>query len=126
MLLVLLTTGVMHHQVRQGFDEYVTSAKIQRLGKESVLVHMHQQMAVWMCCKSGAWADLLASGEAVRRDQFDADTPPVAQNRWGFQPDQPAPLRRCAAPRPWRADKAIASSVSIMLQARQEQTSQSR
>lgn len=58
-LLVLLTTGVMHHQVRQGFDEYVTSAKIQRLGKvESVLVHMHQQDGgLDVLRKSGAWAD---------------------------------------------------------------------
>ena len=123
-LLVLLTTGVMHHQVRQGFDEYVTSAKIQRLGKvESVLVHMHQQDGgLDVLRKSGAWADLLASVEAVRRDQFDADTPPVAQNRWGSSPIQPAPAAPVRSPETVaREDKAIASSVSIMLQARQEQ-----
>ncbi len=122
-LLVLLTTGVMHHQVRQGFDEYVTNAKIQRLGKvESVLVHMHQQDGgLDVLRKSGAWADLLASVEAVRRDQFDAELPPN-RNRWGSTPIQQAPTEPVRSPETVaREDKAIASSVSIMLQARQEQ-----
>ena len=122
-LLVLLTTGVMHHQVREGFDEYVTNAKIQRLGKvQSVLVHMYQQDGnLEVLRKSGAWADLLASVEAVRRDQIDAELQPN-QSRWGSSPIQPKPVEPVRSPETVaREDKAIASSVSIMLQARQEQ-----
>lgn len=71
-ILVLLTAGVMHHEVREGFDEYVTNAKLKRLGKvESVLVHMYNQDGgLNVLRKSGAWADLLTSIEAVRREQF--------------------------------------------------------
>lgn len=126
-LLVLLTTGVMHHQVRQGFDEYVTSAKIQRLGKvQSVLVHMYQQDGnLEVLRKSGAWADLLASVEAVRRDQFEPEAPPTNQSRWSGAPVIP-PSPPTETPRNpesvAREDKAIASSVSIMLQARKDET----
>lgn len=106
-ILVLLTAGVMHHEVREGFDEYVTNAKLKRLGKvESVLVHMYNQDGgLNVLRKSGAWADLLTSIEAVRREQFavrGSDVP--LQNR---NPEVVA-----------REDKAIASSVSIMLQNR--------
>ena len=126
-LLVLLTTGVMHHQVRQGFDEYVTSAKIQRLGKvQSVLVHMYQQDGnLEVLRKSGAWADLLASVEAVRRDQSEPEAPPTNQSRWSGAPVIP-PSPPTETPRNpesvAREDKAIASSVSIMLQARKDET----
>ena len=128
-LLVLLTTGVMHHQVRQGFDEYVTHAKIQRLGKvESVLVHMYQQDgSLDVLRKSGAWADLLSSVEAVRRDQLEPEVPAAKQSRWNPVPVVPPPAPATTTPRNpesvAREDKAIASSVSIMLQSRQEQTS---
>ena len=62
-ILVLLTAGVMHHGVREGFDEYVTNAKIKRLGRvESVLVHMYtQDGSLDVLRKSGAWTDLLTS-----------------------------------------------------------------
>jgi two-component system sensor histidine kinase BaeS len=108
-ILVLLTAGVMHHGVREGFDEYVTNAKIKRLGRvESVLVHMYtQDGSLDVLRKSGAWTDLLTSIEAVRREQFAArglDTSPTNRN-----PEVAA-----------REDKAIASSVSIMLQNRPE------
>lgn len=122
-LLVLLTTGVMHHQVREGFDEYVTNAKIQRLGKvQSVLVHMYQQDgSLDVLRKSGAWADLLASVEAVRRDQIDAELQPK-QSRWDSSPIQPKSTEPVRNPETVaREDKAIASSVSIMLQSRQNQ-----
>lgn len=123
-LLVLLTTGVMHHQVRQGFDEYVTHAKIQRLGKvESVLVHMYQQDgSLDVLRKSGAWAELLSSVEAVRRDQLEAEFPP-SRSRWGVSPIVPSAPPTTTARNPEtvaREDKAIASSVSIMLQSRQD------
>ena len=109
-ILVLLTAGVMHHEVREGFDEYVTNAKLKRLGKvESVLVHMYTQDGnLEVLRKSGAWTDLLTSIEAVRREQFASrgtDTPP------------PLPRNADAVV---REDKAIASSVSIMLQSRPE------
>jgi len=107
-ILVLLTAGVMHHEVREGFDEYVINAKLKRLGKvESVLVHMYTQDGnLEVLRKSGAWTDLLTSIEAVRREQFASrgtDTPP------------PLPRNADAVV---REDKAIASSVSIMLQSR--------
>lgn len=124
-LLVLLTTGVMHHQVRQGFDEYVTHAKIQRLGKvQSVLLHMYQQDGnLEVLRKSGAWADLLASVEAVRRDQLEPETPPTNQSRWNPAPAVPqtSPAATRNPESVAREDKAIASSVSIMLQAKQDQ-----
>ena len=106
-ILVLLTAGVMHHEVREGFDEYVTNAKLKRLGKvESVLVHMYnQEGSLNVLRKSGAWTELLTSIEAVRREQFAArgtDAPNPNRN-----PETVA-----------REDKAIASSVSIMLQNR--------
>ena len=106
-ILVLLTAGVMHHEVREGFDEYVTNAKLKRLSKvESVLVHMYNQDgSLEVLRKSGAWTELLTSIEAVRREQFAArgtDAPNPNRN-----PETVA-----------REDKAIASSVSIMLQNR--------
>ncbi|MCE1160760.1 MAG: ATP-binding protein [Burkholderiales bacterium] len=106
-ILVLLTAGVMHHEVREGFDEYVTNAKLKRLGKvESVLVHMYNQDgSLEVLRKSGAWTELLTSIEAVRREQFAArGTEAPNSNR---NPETVA-----------REDKAIASSVSIMLQNR--------
>lgn len=119
-LLVLLTTGVMHRQLREGFDEYITRAKIQRLGKvESVLMYMYQQDgSLDVLRKSGAWADLLTSVEAVRRDQLEQEI----RSRNGTSVVTPtAPPRNPEAVA--REDKAIASSVSIMLQSRGEPTS---
>ncbi len=123
-LLVLLTTGVMHHQVRKGFDEYVTHAKIQRLAKvESVLIHMQQQDGnLDVLRKTGAWAKLLTSVEAVRRDQFDSEVTPQNQSRWNATPPIASRTPETVA----REDKAIASSVSIMLQSRGNQVEEPR
>lgn len=84
-----------------------------------MLVHMYQQDGIEVLRKSGAWADLLASVEAVRRDQSGSRSAAEPQSL-GLANFSPHPLCGAAA-KPWRAGTTIASSVSIMLQARQEQ-----
>ncbi len=113
-VLVLLTAGIMQHEVRQGFDEYVTNAKLRRLGKvEAVLTHMYaQQGNLELMRKTGAWNELLTSIEAVRREQF-----AKARANDTLPPPPPGPNQRVSEA-VVREDKAIASSVSIMLQNR--------
>ena len=124
LLLVLLTTGVMHHQVRNGFDEYVTNAKLQRLDKvESVLIHMYQQNgSLNVLRKSGAWPDLLDSVEAVRQNQKNqgAEASPNNYSRWSEELDDPKEtiLEHQANT---QEDKALASSMSIMLKKRKNE-----
>lgn len=104
-VLVLLTAGVMHFRVREGFDDYVTNAKLKRLGRlEAVLVQMHTQPnGLDVLSQAGAWNELLNSIEAVRKEQY-------LQSRTTNTTPAPRPAEVVA-----REDKAIASSVSIML-----------